>query len=288
MHMGIDPGANQQIAARLGEAAEILEQQGANPFRVAAYRRAAQTVAGLDVDLRDLLEGGDVARLLELPGVGRGIATAIEELVRTGCWAQLERLRGTLDPVRLFQTIPGVGPRLARRLHDELQVDTLQALEVAAHDGRLEGVPGIGPRRAASIRALLGSMLGRVRRLRGPAPGSGPGPGVALLLEVDREYRERAAVGALPTIAPRRFNPAGEAWLPILHCHRGGWNFTALYSNTVRAHELSRTRDWVVVYFYDNDHREGQYTVVTETRGAMSGRRVVRGREAECRALYAA
>jgi hypothetical protein len=59
-----------------------------------------------------------------------------------------------------------------------------------------------------------------------------------------------------------------------------------LYSNTAQAHQLGRTRDWVVLYFYDDEHTEGQHTVVTETHGPLAGRRVVRGREAECRAHY--
>lgn len=109
-----------------------------------------------------------------------------------------------------------------------------------------------------------------------------------MVLDVDAEYRDKAASGELPTIAPKRFNPTGEAWLPILHTSRDGWHFTALFSNTARAHELERTQDWVVVYFYDDDHhQEGQHTVVTETRGPLTGRRVIRGREAECRALLA-
>ncbi|MDQ2696666.1 MAG: hypothetical protein M3Z21_15085, partial [Pseudomonadota bacterium] len=90
----------------------------------------------------------------------------------------------------------------------------------------------------------------------------------------------------LPTIAPRRFNPDGKAWLPVLHTQRGPWSFTALYSNTPRAHELGRTHDWVVVYYYDGHRQESQHTVVTETRGPLAGRRVVRGRETECRRLY--
>jgi putative hydrolase len=73
----------------------------------------------------------------------------------------------------------------------------------------------------------------------------------------------------------------------VLHARLGGWHFTALYSNTATAHKLKRTHDWVVVYFYDDDQVEGQHTVVTETRGALAGRRVVRGRELECREFYA-
>jgi DNA polymerase (family 10) len=72
----------------------------------------------------------------------------------------------------------------------------------------------------------------------------------------------------------------------VLHTERGDWHFTLMYSNTARAHELKRTRDWVVVYFYDDRHEEGQCTVVTETRGALTGLRVVRGREAACREYY--
>jgi putative hydrolase len=59
-----------------------------------------------------------------------------------------------------------------------------------------------------------------------------------------------------------------------------------LYSNTARAHQLKQTKDWVVIYFYDKEHHEGQHTVVTETRGTLIGKRVVRGRESECRDHY--
>ena len=105
--------------------------------------------------------------------------------------------------------------------------------------------------------------------------------------ELDREYRQKAEAGSLPAIAPRRFNPDGKAWLPVLHTQRDNWHFTALYSNTATAHKLKRTHDWVIVYFYDEHHVEGQHTVVTETRGPLAGRRVVRGREAACGELYA-
>jgi len=112
-------------------------------------------------------------------------------------------------------------------------------------------------------------------------------PPVAILLDVDREYRELARLDRLPKIAPKRFNPSNEAWLPILHAERGEWHFTALYSNTARAHDLRRVGDWVVIYFYHNDQPEGQRTIVTETRGTLVGQRVVRGREAESRTTAA-
>jgi DNA polymerase (family 10) len=280
----IDTAINQRIAERLREVSDMLGQQGANPFRVSAYRKAADTVAGLEEPIDGLFQRGGLDGLGALPNIGRGIASAIAELLRTGRWSQLERLRGSLDPVKLFQTVPGIGPGLAERIYDELHIDTLEALETAAFDGRLEAVPGIGTRRAVTIRTTLESMLGRVRSRRGRQPADGPP--VALILAVDEAYRDKADSGKLPTIAPKRLNPSGEAWLPILHTMHDDWHFSALYSNTARAHELGRTRDWVVIYFYDDHHQEGQYTVVTEQRGPLAGRRVVRGREAECREHY--
>jgi hypothetical protein len=275
---------NQQIADQLREAAALLEAQGESPFRVAAYRRAAQTVAQCAQSLRQLFEAKGREGLQELPGVGAGISSAIAEMLITGGWSQLARLRGSAEPEALLRTVPGVGAELAHQIHETLHVDSLEGLENAALEGRLESVGGIGPRRAAAIRASLAAMLGRrvARAPHAPEPGL---PEVALLLGVDREYRDRAEAGRLPLIAPKRFNPAGEAWLPVLHARRGDWHFTALYSNTARAHELGRTRDWVVIYFYDGDHSERQCTVVTEHHGPLAGRRVVRGREAECAAL---
>jgi hypothetical protein len=276
---------NQQVASQLREAADLLEAQGANPFRVAAYRKAGDTLAGLGEPVRRVFEQRGREGLDALPNVGAGIAGAIAEMLITGRWAQLERLRGAAEPEELFRTVPGVGPALAKMIHDGLHADTLEQLEAAAYDGRLERVRGVGARRAAAIRAALASMLGR-RIARAPRPSAAPSPEVAELLEMDRRYREKAEAGELPRIAPKRFNPEGEAWLPVLHARRGRWNYTVLYSNTARAHELGRTRDWVVIYFYDDDHVEGQHTVVTEMRGPLVGRRVVRGREHECRDVY--
>jgi putative hydrolase len=275
-----DRQLNERAAEIFRECAGILEHQAANPYRVNAYVRAANVLDALQDDVRDILEAQGTDGLEKLPGIGKGLAAAIDEIARTGRLSQLDRLRGEASPETLFQTLPGVGSKLAEDIHDTLHVDTLEALETAAHDGSLLEVPGIGERRAAAIRASLAAMLGRgqVRQRR-----HGPEPPVALLLGIDADYRKQAAAGKLPKIAPKRFNPEGKAWLPILHAERDGWHFTALFSNTARAHDLGKTDDWVVIYFYDDDHREGQCTVVTETHGPMEGERVVRGREAECR-----
>jgi hypothetical protein len=124
------------------------------------------------------------------------------------------------------------------------------------------------------VRELLAARLGRVPRPSTLAPLDPPEEN--LLLAVDAEYRSRAEAGTVRRIAPRRFNPSGEAWLPILHLERDGWAFTVLFSNTAQAHALGRTLDWVVIH-YERDGHEGQATVVTETRGPHRGQRVVRG-----------
>jgi putative hydrolase len=271
---------NSRAADIFRDCAALLRQQRANPFRINAYLRAAETLESMDADVAELLEKEGIEGLVGLPTIGRGLAASIDEIARTGRLAQLDRLRGEASPEVLFQAIPGIGPTLAHEIHEELHIDTLEALELAAHDGRLAAVRGIGERRAAAIRAGISAMLGRgVGRRR----DAGPVPGIDVLLAIDDEYRRKAAAGELPTIAPRRFNPEGKSWLPILHARRGDWHFTVLFSNTARAHELGRTRDWVVIYFYDGDHHEGQCTVVTETQGPLAGKRVVRGREAEQR-----
>lgn len=279
---------NAMVADMLREVASLLAAQNANPFRISAYRKAADTIAALPRSVRELFEREGRAGLDALPSVGPGIAGAIAEILLSGRWSQLDRLRGDANVSQVFQTVPGIGDELAQRIQEQIGVDSLESLEAAAHDGRLEHVRGIGPRRASAIRAALTQMLDRRRALqRSRRPlVSRDGPSVDILLDVDREYRTKAQAGELPTIAPRRFNPSGEAWLPVLHTRRGPWHVTALYSNTAKAHELHRERDWVVVYFYDDDHVERQHTIVTETRGSLVGQRVVRGREAECRDLY--
>lgn len=282
--MALDNGA---LAARLDEVASLLEEQQANPYRVRAYRNAAASLRQLDTPIDGLYRQHGLAGLQALPAVGESIARSLRALLTTGRLPMLERLRGAGDPEGLLMTVPGIGRKTAERLHDELGVDSLEALELAAHDGRLEALPGIGTKRLQGIRELLAARLGRVRPYprEGAASRARREPAVAELLDVDREYRERAAQGALHTITPKRMNPGKQAWLPVLHTERGARHYTALYSNTPRAHRLGRTDDWVVLYC-DAGDGERQYTVVTNRQGRMAGLRVVRGREAACEHHY--
>jgi len=168
-----------------------------------------------------------------------------------------------------LEALPHIGPRLASVLIEMITSGRCAALD------RLEGEAGI----EAVEEIEVADQQPRRRSTQHRVPSA------ELLLDVDREYRAAAAAGRLFKIAPRRFNPEHEAWLPILHLERDGFAFTAMYSNTELAHHLGRTHDWVIIYFHEPHGPEAQATVVTEHRGARRGHRVVRGRERECAML---
>jgi len=268
---------NADVAGRLDEVASLLDAQGAGAYRVRAYRRAAETLRRLDTPVSDVLEARGVEGLQELPGIGESIARAIRDLLARGRLAMLDRLRGEGDPVKVLASVPGIGRGLADRLHHDFGIETLEDLEAAAHDGRLERLAGIGPKRLSGIRDSLAHRLARIRTRR-TSPGTAR-PTPEELLDVDREYREKTAAGSLVTIAPRRFNPNRTAWLPILHTERRGRHYTALFSNTARAHRLGKTNDWVVLY-WDHGGDSGQCTIITAERGPERGRRIIRGASA--------
>ena len=277
---------NREIAQRLREAALLLEEQGANRFRVQAYRTAADKMEHLADPVSQLIEQKGTDGLQALPGIGVSLARSIHTLVVTGRLPMLDRLRGHMDPIALLSSLPGIGSALAHRLHDDLHIDTLEQLEMAAHDGRLTDIEGIGPKKLQGIIDSLTARLGRVRRPPQAVGSHTTGePPIEELLDVDREYRESALAGTLQKIAPHRFNPKQEAWLPILHAQRDSRHYTAMFSNTALAHRLKKTSDWVILYC-DDGHGERQSTVVTGYHPPFMNKRVVRGREAECESYY--
>ena len=282
---------NQQIANVLTQIAELLEAQDANPHRVRAYRNGAERVRRTEKSLAQIVQNGDGDALQSMPDIGEGLARVIVTFVHTGHSNLLDRLKGVVSPEKLFSQVPGVGEELAERIVKQLDIMTLEELEQAAHDGRLAKVEGFGPKRVQNVRVSLAGMLSRAAQRRAHQRAAEnrvqeqAEPEVATLLGVDAEYRRKAAADELTKIAPKRFNPEDEAWLPILHTSQEGWDFTALFSNTARAHDLNKTHDWVVLY-YEQDGEEDQATVVTASRGALEGKRVVRGREEECRDYY--
>lgn len=279
---------NDEIAEMLERVADLLEAQHASVYRIRAYRAGARTVRSHLEPLSGLIEAGEPEALEDLPSIGKSLAAVIRDFVTSGRPHVLERLEGQTSPADLFATIPGIGAGLAERIEKQLHLDTLEDLEAAAHDGRLAEVPGFGPRRVRGVQESLAHLLrysSARRTASARAERSDESPSISALLEVDRRYVEASERGELRMIAPRRFNPTHRAWLPVLHCELEGWSMTAMFSNTARAHQLGRTNDWVVVYF-DRDGMAGQCTVVTEHSGALTGRRVIRGRERECTLHY--
>jgi hypothetical protein len=264
---------NDTIARRLTEHARALDEEGGNLFRARAFRRAAEVVRSLVRPAAELFEQQGRAGLAALPGVSASVAVAIESLLRTGEVRRLRPADAQREPERLLTSLPGVGRQLALRLEDELGITTLEGLERAAHEGRLVQV-GVGPKR---LRGILDALAGRMHQTAVPEP-VGHEPSVDDLLAVDEEFRR---LGAWQIGREREGFPL--AW----RAERNGWRYRAQFANTAVAHRLGKARDWVVVGFEDG-MQAGQRTVVTEATGDLSGQRVVRGRERECRAHYLA
>jgi hypothetical protein len=287
--------SNDQIAEVLERISDLLEVQGGSTFRVRAYRKAARTVRETEDPLVIIVDHEGIEGLEKLPNIGKSISSVILEFIHNGRVSFLERLEGQVSPEDLFTTVPGIGEVLASKIHHELKIDTLEELELAANDGRLQDLGGFGERRVRGIRNTLAAMLsrsGRRRARRGlrwlemhDKDIEVNQPSVGLILKIDDQYRDKAARGELKTITPRRFNPEKKAWLPVLHSDEDGWLFTVMYSNSARAHELGKTKDWVIIY-YERDGDENQCTVVTERSGILKGWRVIRGRESECLSYY--
>lgn len=296
--------SNEEIAIAFEQVADLLETQGDDYYRIRAYRKGAQSIRAQDRPVVDRFEAEGVAGLEKLPYIGKRLAASIKELAQTGELSLLARLQTEVSPERLFTKIPGIGPVLAHRIHKALDIDSLEALEQAAHDGTLAQLSGFGEGRTMLIRDSVGAMLDRAatqqlrramsRSMRSTfeaQPSQSPidrqqasvqavAPSIELLLEVDAQYRYLAKAGQLRMVTPRRFNPEGKPWLPVMKLRKEGWSFNVLYSNTARAHELGKTHDWVVVYYEkvgEEVNWQGQCTIVTETRGARRGDRVVRG-----------
>lgn len=159
-----DDVKNLQLAAILTEMGDLLELLGENQFRVRAYRRAARGVELLAEDVDAIAAAG---RLHEIEGVGKGIAAGIEQWLATGGIADHEELKLRVPPGLLELTqVPGVGPKSAQLLYEQLGVRSLDDLEAACKAQQVRTVKGLGPKSEANI--LAG--IERLRRHTGRAP----------------------------------------------------------------------------------------------------------------------
>ncbi|HXO21599.1 MAG TPA: DNA polymerase/3'-5' exonuclease PolX [Thermoanaerobaculia bacterium] len=143
---------NVAIARVLEEVADVLEIQDANPFRIRAYRNAVRTVETQTVPLERLVAEG--APLTRLAGIGKEMESHIREMVTTGTLAYRDELLAAVPRSLLtLMRLPGVGPKKAKRLFDELGVGSVDELEEAAKAGRVATLPGFGAKSQTKILA---------------------------------------------------------------------------------------------------------------------------------------
>ncbi len=148
------PVHNEDIAATFDAVADLLALQDANPFRIRAYRRAAQVVRGLPEELASRVEAGFDPD--DLPGVGADLAAKIRELLATGRLRLLEMLRRSTPPgLPELLTLPGLGPKRVRRLHSALGIRSIADLRQAVTSGRIAKTAGLGPALQSQLERAL-------------------------------------------------------------------------------------------------------------------------------------
>ncbi len=159
------PIHNADIAAAFEEIADRLEIQGANPFRIRAYRNAARILGELPQEVRTLLEKG--GELPKLPGIGTDLAAKIQEIVATGHCSLLDRLRREMPPsVTELLQIPGLGPKRVKTLYHDLDVQSVEQLYRAARDGRIRALPGFGGKTELNILQAVEAHVSKTHRFK--------------------------------------------------------------------------------------------------------------------------
>jgi DNA polymerase (family 10) len=148
--------ANEVVAGLLDELADLLAITGGEAFKARVYEKAARAVAGHPADISTL----DLAELRQIPNVGKSIAEKVVEYRDTGQIQAVEKLRAKIpDGVRALTAVPGLGPRKAMVLYEELSIASIEDLEEAIEAGRLKGLRGFGPKTAENL--LHGIALAR-------------------------------------------------------------------------------------------------------------------------------
>ncbi len=179
--------SNQEVARAFNEIADMLELKGENPFRIRAYRRAAQNIEALSVEVSEL----DEESLQKIPGIGKDLAQKIREFVERKTIKQLEELRKEI-PSGLLQIllVPGIGPKTAKTVYDRLGISTIEELERACKEGRLSGLPGIKKKTEDNI--LKGIAMLKMGRERMPLGRARP-----LAEEIVSELKKLKEVGRI-------------------------------------------------------------------------------------------
>src|SRR5918997_6097698 len=187
---------NGDIAEAFEELASLYELDGAVVYRVGAYRNAAKAIREAGVSVEDMARQG---RVEELAGVGKTIAEKIDALLETGAIPAAEKLKARIPSGLVAITrIPGLGPKRARLLHDELGITSLDELREAAEQGRLKDVPGFGAKAEENVMAAL-------------AAGADGQPRARMLLSKALAVGEELVAGLRDHPAALRVELAGSA-----------------------------------------------------------------------------
>ncbi len=159
------PVYNRDVARILDQVADLLEIEGADSFRVRAYRNAAQSISTMSREVATMVDEGE--DLTEIRGIGESIAEKIEEIVKTGDLGQLAQIEER-TPAELTELLdlPGLGPKRVQTLHEELGIETLDDLRDAAERNRIRTVSGLGDRTEARIARELEQRHDEERRTR--------------------------------------------------------------------------------------------------------------------------
>ena len=159
------PVHNADIAAHFEEIAELLEIQGANPFRIRAYHNAARTIGDLGTELSVMVDQGE--DLTRLPGIGKDLATKIVEIIQTGTTSKLKELHKLVPAsVTDLLTLPGLGPKRVKTLMEQSGIRTLKQLLHAARNGKIRQLPGFGEKSEQQILQALEAHLGAEIRFK--------------------------------------------------------------------------------------------------------------------------
>lgn len=159
------PVHNADIAAIFDEIADLLEIEGADPFRIRAYRNGARCLGNLGKEAAELVKQG--ADLTELPGIGERLAEKIIEIVNTGHCKALDKIRREMPAgIADLLAVPGLGPKRVATLYHELDVHTLEQLHRAARDHAVQALPGFGAKTEEKIETFLSQHKADTQRLK--------------------------------------------------------------------------------------------------------------------------
>ncbi|HWO82560.1 MAG TPA: nucleotidyltransferase domain-containing protein, partial [Solirubrobacterales bacterium] len=187
---------NAEIAAALEELGILYELDGAVKYRVLAYSTAAKAIRESPVSVAELAARGEATKV---PGVGKTLAEKIDALIETGEIPAAVKLKAKFPPTLIEVTrVPGVGPKTARRLFEELEISSMEDLKAAGEEEKIRDVKGLGAKAEENILAAL-ERLGE--------PGEGPG---RLLLSKVKPIAEELAEAMREHPAANRVEVAGS------------------------------------------------------------------------------